>query len=233
MYDRSFEPDIERLLDLSGLNVEVKSSASIQDKMVLFGRAGLWFPQVGINDRNIAGVAPRSRKMAYMEGYFQNFWKCDDLVKIAKQLSMHLVDVGTPEETEADSAILHLRGLDFQEDSNLSILTPGWFQKAVATCYEDRPFDVLKVVTDDIDFARTWLPEIIGDLKIAKTTFHSSRDPLEDFHMVLNAPRRIIGNSTFAQWALLLDHKKGKTVSSKMITKYRSKSWSLPFEKML
>ena len=233
MYGRSFKPDVERLLDLPSLNVEVKTGASIQDKLVLFGRAGLWLPQIGINDRNIASVAQCSRRTAYIEGYFQDFWKGEDLVKLANQLSEHLVDFVAPEESEADYAVLHLRGLDFQEDSNLSILTPGWFQKAVATCYEDRPFDALKVVTDDIDFAKAWLPEIIGDLKIAKTTFHSSSDPLEDFQMVLNAPRRIIGNSTFAQWALLLDQKKGKTVSSKMIAKNRSKSWSLPFETLL
>jgi hypothetical protein len=131
------------------------------------------------------------------------------------------------------ATVLHLRGLDFQSDSNLSILGLPWFRQAFETCYDEEAVDHLLVVTDDIKLAQEWIPHIVGNRIVSEISFQSSSDPLGDFLTLRSAYRRIVGNSTFGQWATLLDENKGRTFSSKWLAKGRSKNWGLPHEQLL
>lgn len=233
MYDRPFDPDVARLLDLQQIGVEVRKGNSIQDKLVTFGRIGLFLPLLSVNDRNFHLIAPRSRTIAAMEGYFQDSWVADELIEIATNLSAILDNSVSFAPPKPNATVLHLRGLDFQTDANLSILGLPWFRKAFETCYDEEAVNHLLVVTDDVQLAEEWIPNIVGSRSVSSISFQSSKDPLEDFFTLRSAYRRIVGNSTFGQWATLLDDKQGRTFSSKWLAKGRSKNWSLPHEELL
>jgi hypothetical protein len=233
MYERPFEPDVARLLDLKQIGVEVRKGRSLQDNLVTFGRIGLLVPLLGVNDRNFHQIAPGSRTTAAMEGYFQDFWVAEELVEIAAKLSAILDSSLSFTPPKPKATVLHLRGLDFQNDSNLSILGLPWFRQAFETCYDEEEVDHLLVVTDDVQLAEEWTPQIVGKRNLNSISFQSSQDPLADFLTLRSACRRIVGNSTFGQWATLLDDKQGRTFSSKWLAKGRSKNWHLSHEQLI
>jgi len=233
MYDRSFDPDVARLLDLQQIGVELREGSSLQDNLVIFGRIGLLLPLLGVNDKNFHLIAPGSRTIAAMEGYFQNSWVAEELFEVATRLSAIMDNPVSFASPKPNATVLHLRGLDFQSDANLSILGLAWFRQAFETCYEEEAVEHLLVVTDDVPLAEEWIPQIVGNRNVGGISFQSSKDPLEDFLTLRSASRRIVGNSTFGQWATLLDDNNGRTFSSKWLAKDRSKNWCLPHEQML
>lgn len=233
MYARQFEPDVARLLNLQPLGVEVREEGSIQERLITFGRIGLVLPYFGVNDRNFHRCASRSRSLAVMDGYFQDSWRTDELVEVAGRLSAHLVIPSSFVPPAPTVTVLHLRGLDFQTDANLSILGLPWFREAFEACYDEDPVGQLLVVTDDLKLAEQWVPEIIANRQVDSVAFQSSNDPLDDFFVLRGASRRILGNSTFGQWAVLLDEKHGRTYASRWLAKGRPKNWCLPHERLL
>jgi hypothetical protein len=233
MYKRTFDADIGRLLDLNQMRVSLVDKGTLLDNLTIYGRAGIFLPYFGVNDRNIKYVSARSKKFSILEGYFQEFWTPETLFPIADIFKKNIKVSDSTYPLKDKLVMMHIRGLDFLNDRNLSIIDIDWIARAIDVCIRENDVENILIVTDDIYFAEKISQNVRLGKKFKSVEFHCSTDPLEDFYLLMKADIRIIGNSTFAQWAMLLDRHESVTYSSEYVSVNKKKCWSLQNEKFV
>ena len=197
-------------------------------------RCGRWFPIVGVNDSNFEYRTKSgcNRKLPLiLDGYFQYGWTFERFDSVRKEIMGW--DYTLQAETMRHECVIHIRGGDFLKVQGNPILTTRYYESALQLLSKKLGGSEFKwiCITDDIYHASSVLfpitekkmyPNFLG--------FHNSIDLRYDFDLIRQARSRIIGNSTFAWWAMVLDENQSVTISPSKTLDVTKNSLVMPWE---
>jgi hypothetical protein len=116
--------------------------------------------------------------------------------------------------------VINFRGGDYKELA-VRYLDESYWKHSIAEMLKVNPAMQFKVITDDIDAARTFFPSY--------PTYHFGAE--EDFSIISHAKYLIIANSTFSWWAAWLNKSLKMVIAPKYWMKYNESSgWWVPGE---
>ena len=121
---------------------------------------------------------------------------------------------------DSDVCVINFRGGDYKSFSDV-FLEESYWQFSIAEMKKINPQMKFIVVTDDIEEAKTFFPDL--------SIYHFNMS--EDFLLVSQAKYLIIANSTFSWWAAWLNSKSQMTIAPKYWFKHnKSEGWWAPGE---
>jgi hypothetical protein len=228
-YDRPQEATSLRVVS-SPLMLPPTCLSPIMAWSVARARIGRWMPWTGVNDDNFNAVLEQVSKRArfqVLDGYFQQCWTQD---LFGKAVSMMTVAGGILAARQDYDCIVHVRGTDFLAFQSHGFLGPNYYVNAVAQAAR-MGLQRFGIVTDDQSHG-AFIAQHINEAHqaVVVDVLPEASDVLTDFHIVRNAPARIMGNSTFAWWAAALDVKSAPTWSSSQFIRGRPRNFFLPHE---
>jgi hypothetical protein len=101
------------------------------------------------------------------------------------------------ENIQTDDCVIHIRTGDFLELSDFNVVTPDYFKRCVDFVLDKNEKVQFKIVSDNNDLAKNYLPEYI------KYQFVSNTE-LDDLITMSQADFVIMSNSTFSWWGSYL-----------------------------
>ena len=110
----------------------------------------------------------------------------------------------------ANPVSLHVRRGDYALAVEGNIVLPaGYYAKAISLVLERLPDATFYVFSDDIAFAREFLPRSIRSVFVDHNDDFSSH---EDLRLMSSCQNHILANSTFSWWGAWLDARTSKVV---------------------
>lgn len=236
-YESIRQADVICLIDLKKLNAESHASNPLLTWMSVSARAGRIFPFFGINDRNFARTLTLSRawnQIFLLDGYFQKQWQWQQFSPVLSYIYEAMYEKWKLTVQPDGDCLIHVRGGDFLNSSEHQVITNQYYTDALRVLQEKYSVRKTVVITDDSAHAKRILNLAMVDHPNVKFSFPAgSSNPINDFVLLSNAPCRIIGNSTFAWWATVLDPRQGVTVSPRSFLRGQPRFVSAPWELML
>jgi hypothetical protein len=232
------EPDILRLLDLSLLNVQVHETADAVSWLAERARLGRWAPGLAITDSNFGSKLVTDiagRKSGWLDGYFQTQWTAPSLHPVLRKMGAAVDPSWRRANSGPADVVIHIRGGDFLKSPIHQVVDAGYYTRALQAIQGQGKIETVLVITDDRPYAEGILASALSECPGVKTIYPDppAVDPLEDFAILLAAPRRVIGNSTFSWWASALGDGDGTTVSPSVFARGEIRHPPLPWEIVL
>jgi len=180
-------------------------------------RLGRYMPVSAINDKNFGSVIRKTElpaRVFFLDGYFQRGWTSEEFRAAIANLKLTPEILSPPNSSIKNSTVvIHFRGTDFLFYPSLQLAGKKFYSNAIARATTEGFRDFF-IVTDDTNLAKSFFTSIGRSFPFADFRFSESPlDSLADFHTLLAAPARIVGNSTFSWWAAVLDPRRGRTWS--------------------
>jgi len=169
-------------------------------------RFGSYFPFISINDRNFGSreFIFSKRKILFLDGYFNRKWNYSSLKSCFNQLSLKPIELSKEyHQICNDYVLIHLRGGDFLQISDLNICKLDYYKKAIKYSIS-KGYNSFKLISEDQKYGEEFLKEIkqsFIDLKISMLNKNTIKN---DFNLIRSAKLAILSNSTFSWWASFL-----------------------------
>lgn len=197
---------------------------------VLSGRIGRWMPWCGVHDGNFASRLAQSGRLPsslYLDGYFQKGWTMERLSPLMAVVRKSTSGIDT---ADAHTCAIHIRGGDFLGLPHMQVAGEHYYRDAVRLA-SMRGLRNFVVVTDDPGYASGLVSLLARSSPDSTFSIRSgSHTALDDFWFLANARGRIIGNSTFAWWACVLDERRSPSWSPSEFQKGVPRDSALPWE---
>lgn len=173
-------------------------------------------PGLGTNDGNFRQRLEHPGTTVWMDGYFQRQWSDDAFDAARAEIQRSLLPALKEAAAIDADAVMHIRGGDFLASAEHRVVDADYYRRALDELRARLPqLRSVHVVTDDAGHAGPLVEQLRQ--AHADITFRipaqGASDWLADFSLLMHAPARIIGNSTFSWWAAALDERRGPTVS--------------------
>ena len=143
----------------------------------------------------------KERKGYLLNGYFQSYKWIDKQYLRSKILSISETDQRLLEHVkEANSKrilAIHVRLGDYKIFDNFGVLPPRYYEDSISEMEAMTHFDRIWLFSNDLDYARDFIPEIYRHLVTEISLEFTSA---ETFQIMRLAHCYIIGNSTFSWW---------------------------------
>ena len=169
-------------------------------------RFGSYFPFISINDRNFDSrkIIFSKKKILFLDGYFNHKWDYSTLKNNFNELRLKPIKLNKQfHQICNDDVLIHLRGGDFLEISDLNICKLDYYKKAIKYSIS-KGYNSFKLISEDQKYGEEFLKEIkqsFVDLKISMLHKNTIKN---DFNLIRSAKLAILSNSTFSWWASFL-----------------------------
>ncbi len=232
-YHSSRPPDILKLLSTdSWFSVASSHDRNLHRWLAVTARAGRWALSLGVNDNTFWSHIQNgmSQRLLYADGYFQRGWRQEYFSRAISGLPVKPVNVRAAERLLNSEAAIHIRGGDFLGLPRFKVVDASYYISAVRGCVS-LGFENFAVITDDHAYASHICQQIRFHCKKASIRIlEQDATTLEDFDTLRSARCRIIGNSTFAWWAVALGAADAPTWSPSSFTVGERRDFFLPNE---
>jgi hypothetical protein len=143
---------------------------------------------------------------------FDGYWQSIDFAKIAMskiqksfKLSSKIKKYDLYKRiVSSNSVAIHFRGGDFKSIKEYNILSENYYRKSIdyllLNITEETEYYLFY---DDYEFMESVLPK---DLKNINLVSSITRDPLDDFQLMMSCSYIITSNSTFSWWAAMMSN---------------------------
>jgi hypothetical protein len=235
-YDSPRDPDsIQLLIDSHWLQVAPTTGLSIHRWMSVSVRAGRVLAGLGLNDKTFWRLVKSTDvcRLFYADGYFQHGWVQDTFARAISIMRVRPVATQVVDRLMVDEIAVHIRGGDFLKLPRYQVVGSLFYIKAAKKAMAEG-FTRFAVVTDDPVYSAKIIYTIQD--QCPGSTFRiieRGANALEDFDTLRSASGRIIGNSTFAWWAVALGNPAAPTWSTPMFTTDISRDFFLPNERII
>lgn len=153
-----------------------------------------------VSDRNIVDAAAFGPvRRAYVDGYFvESLTQAvfDAVVPILR--GALLLDAANAPRPAPGTCVVHIRGGDFLGLGQQIPDTLNYYRNAIAAVAARTPITDIVVATDDRAYADSLLQDLQQPYRFAEGSF------VDDFHLLRQAPAKVLSNSTFAFFAASL-----------------------------
>lgn len=191
---------------------------------------------LGVEENNTSKIFLESSSAQFYEPYIfdledftklHGFFQCEKYIAHNKKniefwFSQKKINVNYLNELKVfdeDVCLIHFRGGDYNDLLPEIFLDMSFWQFSMAKMKIVSPSMKFSVITDDLDLASKFFP----NLPIYCTSI------VDDFTALRNAKYLIISNSTFAWWASWLNTRKQLTIAPKYWMGYnKNNGWWLP-----
>ena len=173
-------------------------------------RFGSYLPFISKNDRNFNGKDSKyfSKKILFLDGYFNQKWTYLTLKEVFSQLKLREVELNKKYLPICkNDVVIHIRGGDFLKISNLNICKIDYYKKSIKYALS-KGHKSFKIISEDKKYGKAILKELkkyFIDLKISILNSNSIKN---DFNIIRSSNFAILSNSTFSWWASFLSTKK-------------------------
>ncbi len=173
-------------------------------------RFGSYLPFISKNDRNFNGKDSKyfSKKILFLDGYFNQKWTYLTLKEVFSQLKLREVELNKKYLPICkNDVVIHIRGGDFLKISNLNICKIDYYKKSIKYALS-KGHKSFKIISEDKKYGKAILKELkkyFIDLKISILNSNSIKN---DFNIIRSSSFAILSNSTFSWWASFLSTKK-------------------------
>lgn len=212
-------------LDLVNIQFEISPIMRLYSRMRV-ARLGI----IGCNDKSIRRFISKNNLSFFpihLDGYFQDFWLESEFNYIVTKLKKLLrKDLSTP----ANRLVIHCRGGDFLEDSNLNILSLEWYKLSLTTLSKiEKIPDECVVVCEDSQQGELLVDYLNSETKY-KFILKDIGTIAEDFFYIAESNFIISGNSTFAFWASVFGDKASCRIAPTHFSRKRKRLNVIPNE---
>lgn len=161
-------------------------------------------------------LASESR-IVYLLGYWQAYSIVRDVEPELRQelapvspLSGRSFQVAEKIRNAANAVSIHLRRGDYQAVFGPnSVLSAGYYERAIRLMAAKAPDSTFFVFSDDIEYAREWAR---GDQRLNVVDHNDANTAFEDIQLMSLCRRHIIANSSFSWWGAWMNSKRDREV---------------------
>ena len=178
-------------------------------------RFGSYLPLISINDRNFSSLnyLYSKKKILFLDGYFNHQWTYKTLKNAFDQLKLRPVELNKEFlQICNNNVIIHLRGGDFLEISDLNICKLEYYKKSIDYAIS-KGYSSFKLICEDQKYGAEFLKEIkkyFIDLNISMLKSDTIKN---DFNLIRSSKFAILSNSTFSWWASFLSTTKREFIA--------------------
>ena len=178
-------------------------------------RFGSYLPFISINDRNFSSLnyLYSKKKILFLDGYFNHQWTYKTLKNAFEQLKLRPVELNKEFlQICNNNVIIHLRGGDFLEISDLNICKLEYYKKSIDYAIS-KGYSSFKLICEDQKYGTEFLKEIkkyFIDLNISMLKSDTIKN---DFNLIRSSKFAILSNSTFSWWASFLSTTKREFIA--------------------
>ena len=173
-------------------------------------RFGSYLPYCSINDRNFSSRCYHSstKKILFLDGYFNQKWTYETLKKAFSQLKLRQIELDKKYLPICrNDVVIHVRGGDFLEISNLNICKIDYYKKSIKYALS-KGFISFKIISEDKTYGKEILKELKNCFNDLKISILNSESIKNDFNIIRSSKFAILSNSTFSWWASFLSTSK-------------------------
>jgi hypothetical protein len=233
-YHSSRPPDIFKLLSTdSWFTVASPNDRRLHRWLTVTARAGRWPLSLGVNDSTFWSHIQngKGQRPLFADGYFQRGWRSEYFTRGISGLPINSVNERAAKRLMNSEVAIHIRGGDFLGLPRFQVVDSSYYISAVKNCVSIG-FKDFAVITDDQAYASHICQQIRFHCKPASIRIlEQDATALQDFDTLRSARCRIIGNSTFAWWAVALGATDAPTWSPSSFTIGERRDFFLPNER--
>jgi hypothetical protein len=235
LYEEPRAPDSIELLKPSGwLRSPASQVPAYWKWFALKARSGRWLPSIGVSDRNFwQSFVAGGGTSRILDGYFQYGWTAETFHRATEHMLVRSISTAAAARIDSDEVVVHIRGGDFLRLPLFQVVDVDFYVRAARQAME-LGLNRFAIMSDDLSYANDVCEEIREHLPSADIRLiPRGANALEDFDTLRAATARIIGNSTFAWWAVAFGDLQTPTWSPIMFTRDSLRDFFLPNERKI